>query len=324
MSAVGDPTNFLYAPTDITPTQAVAGNNSPLGIVGDVITGMVPYSDDVLIFGGDHTIYLLQGDPMAGGQIDLVTNSIGFAWGQAWCQDPYGTIYFFSNRCGIYSFVPGQAPVRISQAIEQIVENIDTGMTTIRFLWNDRFQGFHVFMSPTRAPAPTIHLFWEMRSGSWWTDQFASPLFDPLTCATFDGNLPTDRVAVIGSWDGFVRSISTLAPDDDGLPILSDVVIGPINSPDLDDFLLKDLQAILAENSGDVTYSVYVGNSAEAALNNPPVATGTWESGRNDDTFVREAGYAVYVRITANNQWAMETIRARVATQGKVRQRGKW
>lgn len=322
MSAVGDPTNFDYAPLDLTPTQAIAGNNSPLGIVGDVITALIPYSDDVLIFGGDSTIYILQGDPMAGGQIDLVTKSIGMAWGQAWCQDPYGTIYFVSNRCGIYSFVPGQQPVRISQPVEQLIADIDTGLTTIRLLWNDRFQGLHVFLTPTRAPAPTRHLFWEMRSGSWWQDQFADPNFDPLCCATFDGNLPGDRVALIGSWDGYVRSVSTTALDDDGLPIDSAVVLGPINAKTLDDFLLKDLQAVLGESSGQVGYAVHVGSTAEIALSNAPVATGTWGAGRNLDTHIRRAGHAVYVRLTASNPWALEVIRARVDMMGKVRRRG--
>ena len=40
-------------------------------LIGDTITSMCPYNDDILIFFGDHTIYMMRGDPLANGQIDL-------------------------------------------------------------------------------------------------------------------------------------------------------------------------------------------------------------------------------------------------------------
>ncbi len=276
----------------------------------------------MLIFGGDHTIYLMRGDPMAGGQIDLVSDSIGMAWGIPWCKDPYGTVYFFSNRCGIYTLVPGQPPIRISQPIEQLVLNTDTGANSIRLIWDDRYQGLHVFISPLAAPAVTTHLFFEQRTGAWWQDELGSPNFDPIACCVFDGNLPNDRKALLGSWDGYVRSFGDTTPTDDGLPIISSVVLGPILSAELDEFLLKDLQAVLSEASGPVAYAVFVGRSAEGALASAPVAVGTWKASRNLNTHVRWSGHAVYVRITSSNQWALEQIRCRFAPTGKVRRRG--
>ncbi len=281
MSAVSDPTNWDYNPsTGFVPSQAVAGNNSPLGFIGDVVTTMIPYTDDVLVWGGDHTIYMMQGDPAAGGQIDLVSDAIGMAWGMPWCKDPFGNIYFVSNKTGIYSLVPGQQPQRISQPIEQLLHQINTGTYGIRLIWSDRYQGLHVFVTLLAAPAPTIHFFYELRSGAWWTDVFANNNHNPLCCVTLDGNDPGDRVPLIGSWDGYVRSIDN-ALDDDGTPISSAVSIGPLLTPDLDDMMLYDLQAILGETSGTVNYSVYVGSSAEKALQSAPVATGVWQPGRN-------------------------------------------
>lgn len=321
-SAVSDPTNFDYGPLSTTPTQAIAGNNSPLGFIGDVVTTMIPYNDDVMIFGGDHTIYLMNGDPMSGGQIDLVTDVIGMAWGIPWCKDPYGTIYFVSNRTGIYTMVPGQQPQRISQAIEQLLVNIDTGANAIRLVWDDRFQGLHVFVSPLSAPAVTTHFFFEQRTGAWWTDQFASTSFDPLCTCTLDGNTPGDRVPLIGSWDGFVRAISPTATTDDGLAIPSTVIVALLVAPGLDDLMLHSLQSVLGAASGSVTWSVFTGPTAEIALSSAPVASGTWAAGRNLTTFVRRAGHAIYVQISSNNPWALESIRAKIASLGKVRQRG--
>ena len=216
MSKVSDPTNWDYSPISVTPSQAVAGNNSPLGFIGDVVTTLIPYTDDVLVFGGDHTIYMLQGDPMAGGQIDLVSDTIGMAWGIPWCKDPYGNIYFVSNKTGIYTLVPGQQPQRISQPIEQLLQQINTGSTGIRLLWDDRFQGLHVFVTPLASPQPAVHFFYEWRAGAWWFDVFSNANHNPFACCTLDGNTPGDRVPIIGSWDGYVRTFSPSSGLDDG------------------------------------------------------------------------------------------------------------
>lgn len=321
MSAAGDPTDFDYSPVAPSPTQAVAGNNSPLGLIGDVVTGLCPYSDDVLIFFGDHTVYLMRGDPAAGGTIDLVTDRIGGTWGVPWEKDPYGNVYFVSNQMGIYVMVPGQQPQRISQQIEQLLDEVNTGLYTIRLLWNDRFQGLHVFVTKTAQAAVATHFFWEQRTGGWWVDSFGHKNLNPLCCATFDGNLPDDRVALIGSWDGYVRSFSEDATTDDGYDIESEVVLGPLLTPELDDMMLKSLQAVLGESSGNVSYAIHVGKSAEAALTSDPVFEGTWMAGRNATKNVRRSGHAVYVRISSSVPWSMEQIRALVAAKGKVRKR---
>jgi hypothetical protein len=324
MSEVGDPTNWDYSPLSTTAIQAVALTVGQQGFVGDVITALIPYDDDRLVVGSDHEIHLVNGDPLAGGQVDLVTDKIGMAWGAAWTKDPYGTLYFVSNKMGIYSMTPGQgAPFRISQGIEQLLQAIDTGANTITMLWNDQFQGLHVFVTVTAANSVSQHFFWEQRTNSWWTDQFAGTSFNPLCCCTFDGNTPGDRVALIGSWDGYVRFFDPTASTDDTFPFTSQVVIGPILTKDLDDMLLKDVQSVMGEDSGSVTYEVLVGTTPEKALLSTPVATGTWGAGRNYTNHVRWAGHAVYIRITANNPWAMESFRCRLSTEGKVRRRGR-
>lgn len=322
MSKAGDPTNFNYAPSSAAPTDAVAGNNSPLGLIGDVITGLCPYSDDVLIFFGDHSVYMMRGDPMAGGSIDLISDVIGGAWGIPWCKDPYGTVYFVSNQMGIYALVPGDRPVRISQPVEQLLQDVNSGTHTFRLIWNDRFQGMHVFITPTAAAATATHLFWEQRTGAWWQDTFANKNHNPLCCAIFDGNLPDDRVALIGSWDGYVRSVSADAEDDDGEDIESSVVVGPLMTKDLDDVLFKEMQGVLGEDSGDVDFEIFTGNTAEKALTNDPAVSGTWRSGRNPSNLVRRSGHALYVKLSATNPWSFEGARAVIAGKGKVRRRG--
>lgn len=336
MSAVGDPTNFDYSPQFTSTNQAVALDpTGPAGYVGDVVTALIPYTNDVLVIGGDHTIYVMNGDPMNGGTVTLVSNAIGMAWGQAWCMDPYGNIYFVSNRTGVYTMVPGQAPVRISQQIEQLLQNIDTGLNTISCIWDDRFQGLHIFITPTASvsqyavtdphvsPIPVTHFFYEQRVGAWWQDQFANPNHNPLTCVTFDGNTPDDRVPLIGSWDGYVRAIDPFATTDDGYPIESTVILGPILTQDNDDVMLYEIQGVLGEESQGVSYSIYAGSTAEKALSLAPKATGVFGAGRNPTSFVRLAGHAIYIELFSSNPWQLESIRTRIAGSGlgKVRRR---
>lgn len=322
MSKVSDPTNFDYFPAAASATDAVAGNNAGLGLIGDIVTALIPYNDDILVFGGDHTIYMMRGDPLAGGQIDLVSDSIGIAFGEAWCKDPYGNIYFFSNKCGLYKFVPGQMqPIRISQAIEVLAQEIDTGRNIIRMVWNDRFQGVHVFVTWAELPQATTHFFWEMRTNAWWTDGFGNPNHNPLAAAVLDGNDPNDRRLLIGGWDGIVRMLDPTAVDDDGTPISSAVVIGPILTQEQDEMLLKDVQAVLAVNSNPVTFETFVGDTAEQALASVSTVTGTWAAARNNTSPIRRSGHAIYLKLSCAAVWAMETIRARFAGRGKVRRR---
>jgi hypothetical protein len=196
MSAVGDPTDFDYAPVSPSSADAVAGNNGPLGLIGDTVTALIPYRDDVLIVGADRTIYQFSGDPLDGGQIDLVSDSIGIAWGDAWCKDPMGVLYFMSNLQGVYRLEPGQKPQRISQAIERLLRDIRLSEVLVRMQWDDLFQGFHLFITPTANAQATTHYFYEIRAGAWWQQEFGNNDHNPLCCHVFNGNGFADTVAL--------------------------------------------------------------------------------------------------------------------------------
>lgn len=322
MSAIADPFNWDYGPASPNSGQAVAGDSAPQGLIGDVVTSLCPYTDDVLIAFGDSSIHMFRGDPGAGGEIDLISERIGGVWGICWEKDPYGNVYFVSNQTGIYQFVPGQQPQRISQGIEQSLRAFDTGKTNFRLFWDDRQQGLHVFCSPIVAPASTTHFFYDQRSGAWWEDQFGNSNHDPLTGTVFDGNLPTDRCVLLGSWDGYVRKLDPAALDDDGTAIDSEVVIGPFLTKDFDDVDLKDIQAIMGLGSGKVTFAMHTGATAQIALASQPVASGTWLESRNLTDPMRKSAHAFYIKLSSTKQWSMEQVRLRVALQGKARRRG--
>jgi hypothetical protein len=320
-SAVGNPRDFDYAPANPSATDAFAFNSAPFGKAGDVVTGLVPMNDDVLLIGMDHSLSILRGHPAMGGTLDIISDAIGMAWGRAWCRNPEGVLFFCSNRMGVYAMRPGGMPERISRPIEQLLESVNTGANTIHLAWSDRYQGFHLFVTPTAGAAAANHLFFEQRTGSWWLDHFENNQHNPLCSTVFDGNQPDDRVTLIGSFDGFVRHLDPDAEDDDGSAIESETWIGPLTTKDLDELMLYELQGALGDDSGDIQFAVHIGETAEEAFASEAVQTGTWTSGRNLNSIIRQAGYAIYLKLTSSNPWSFEACRARVSTLGKVRRR---
>ncbi len=321
---ISDPFDMNFSPdVPIPADSAWSSSTGPQGLMGDVVNALIPFTDDVLIIGMDSSMALFQGDPLGGGSILGVTTTIGMAWGKAWCQDPSGVVYFFSNRTGVFRFVPGATPERMSFAVDSLLLDVDTGENGIVMVWNDRYKSMHVFITLLTTQADTIHYTWESQANAWWQDNFLDNDMNPLCAIVFDGNEENDRVTLIGGWDGYVRSISSTATDDDGQDIQSEVFIGPFLTQFGDDVMLKEMQAVLGENSGDVDYFIYVADTAEEALTATSVANGTFGDGRNFTDLIMMAGHAAYIRLVSINAWAMESIRAILGTQGLVRQRGK-
>lgn len=327
MARVGDPFDWEYGAVPTTAADPVAGNNTPrLGLIGDVVTALITVTDDVLTFGADHTIFDMRGDPADGGQIDLASDVTGIAFGQAWCKDPQGIVYFFGSKPSIWRRVGTQKPERLSNPIDPLLQAIDTGNNIIRMAYDHNEQSIRVFVTPNDPAVNalgTTHYVFELRTGSFWQDRFANTDHNPLCCCEYDGNEPGDRVLLVGGWDGYVRAFDPDATADDGTNISSSVLLGPILTQELDEMLLKELQWVMAETSGNITWEVLAGSTAEAALATVARVSGTASAGRNNTQPVRVADHALYVKITATTRWAMETLRAKFAGRGKVRRRNK-
>lgn len=323
MSEKWDGTNYDYSPSPRTSIEAVAGNNSPLGLIGDVVTSMCSYSDDLLVFGCDHEIWMMAGDPADGGQLLRVSDQIGFAPGRPYCKHPDGTLYFFATRGGVYSMVPGsRKPEPVSQQIARRLRDIDVGANEISMGWDDRAQGLYVHVTPYDEHEDATHYFYDGRNWGWWPVEYAHRKMNPKVTYALDGDDPNDRVIMIGSEDSYVRVIDAEVGEDDGLGFDSFVWIGPILPGDMGEMFLHELQATLADDSGRLEYEVFVGRTAQGAFESDPVAPGFWAAGRTFTTGIGRSGYAIYVRVSASGvHWVLEQIRLRIDGLGPVRRR---
>lgn len=332
-SAINDAFNWNTSPTTPTSSQAVVMTASLGGFGGDILVGFVPYDDDTAIIICQHSIWQMTGDPAAGGQLDLISgggpgsNGVGGAWGRAWCKDPIGQVWFFGSQSGIWKIVPGSLPVRQSQQIEKQVEKIDLSLNVVKMYYDLQNQAVMVYISPLTV-GPTTNFCWEERLNAWHPDSFLTAAMQPLTTYINGSDSPDSRLIMLGSQDGYVRCYNSAAVDDDGTAIAWNVFLGPLVDKQLEELMLVDAQATLGSNSGAVTWSVYVGKTAEDAFNSSPVVSGVWStgtyiagSGRNHMSYIRRAGIAIYLKLSGTAQASFEKIMCSTMRLGRIRSR---
>lgn len=238
MSAIDKPLDWNTFPPVRDSAQSIAGDNAiGPGLVPDIVNGFVPYNDDLAYFLCDHSIWMLNGDPMDGGQFDLVSDITGGAFGRAWAKDPDGNIFFFGSRGGLYVMRPGRIPERVSlHNIERRLQNVDLSTHYIRLAWNYRDEGLHIIQCPFGAGGTQVlHYFWDAKFGAMWEDTYGSTsdtTVQPTAVTVIDGDDVSDRVIIFGSEDGYVRRWDENAFDDDTIPIDAYVTMGPLAGPD--------------------------------------------------------------------------------------------
>lgn len=307
MSAVGDPFDWDYSPEVQTVQQAVAGNvTSGYGKNIDIVTALIPYTDDILLIGGSHSIRKLMGNPAEGGVNVSVTDITGIAQGAAWCQSPEGIIYFFGSRGGVYRMDPNNGiPNRLtSTTIDERLADIDLDSTVVSLVWDDRAIAVRVYITPTDG-SETTHYVWDVRNEAWWPFEYSNADHNPLSIHLLSGGTAAERKVLEYGQDGYVRMVDVDETSDDGNPLESYVYLGPFSQ-----VMLTEISAILSEQSNQVTWSVCSASSLERALEIKPRVTGRFRSGRNPNQWPRAFIEEGYIRLSATGPWAMEKLTA--------------
>lgn len=314
MSKSGDPHDWDYSPATTSPIQAVAGNSSNVGELGDVVTALCPYQDDVLIMGGANSVWVMRGDPAAGGAIDNVTRQVGIAGKEAWTWDTAGTFYFFGEN-GLYRFAPGASqPDLISKGkLDKTLSDVDISESNIRLLYDAILQGVHIFITPASQPAsPGRHYFWDERNDAFWVDEYPVDV-GPTAVHRFVADDPEKSATLLGGWDSFVRAFKESATDDDGTNINSYVLFTPLQLGKMfAGSRIDDLHVVTAKGSGNVLLKIYTGESVEDARDNADADTvrvaRTLVGGRNTPLRQRVAQNAMILRLGLNDgtTWAFE------------------
>ena len=326
MSAIADPHDWDQFPSTPVATQAISGAQARCGKTPDIVNGIAPLTDDLMVFGGDHSLWRLTGDPMAGGQFDLISDKIGMAFGRAWCKSKDGYLFFFSTQGGVYSLAPnGQMTSLTDQTISRRLESIDLSKYRVELVWNDSEQGLHLFQIPYHyAAIDRLSYFWDSRLNAWFEDSFATSSMQISASAVTDGDNPNDRELLLGSQDGYVRYWDRTASHDDGSTVESYATIGPIVAVEqMSALRFTGICPELASNQDGARVEIFVSPSADdkgVAIKSVDVFSG----GRGGMINSRAKGAALWVKlknVRPKERWALEALSTSIYRAGRKRVR---
>lgn len=326
MSKQGKPFDWDLHPFTFTSATAIAGNDSRANVSPDSITALISYDNDTMIVGMDSSIHMMTGDPADGGQFDLISDEIGIAFGQGYCKDPEGHVYFYASRGGVYVMGPRSKPRRLSQnRIERRLQNVDLTTNRIEMVWDVERDALYVLVVPFELGGTLLeHYCWERKTDSWHTDTYGRHNLTTVqpTCAyILDGDEADDRKVVFGCEDGWIRFVDNDATSDDGTPIDTDVMFGPLPAPrGTIEAMFTDFDIVLTRASGSPTWTLYGSKTPEDP--GEPKSQGKLVSGSNPRILSRIRAPYVWFRInTADREssWAFESLELRGQPMGLKR-----
>lgn len=329
MSKVGDPQNFDYSPAQPNFLQAVAGNNSSAGLIGDLITALVPFSDDKLLFGGDQSLWMMTGDPAAGGSVDQISDQTGIAFGRAWAKDPHGILYFMGTD-GVYRFNPNsEKPENIALGrLDNRLQRIDLNTNRVYMAWDFLRKGLMVQVVSATTTAANVSYFWDSRADAWYPDSYPASM-GPNVMYALDGPQADDQTFLFGSRDGYIRQVDDAANDDDGIAITSRVRFAPFLAPTrAQEVILNSVSPVLAAGSGGTMYlNVYTGQTGEecSTATTPRVRRLIKHAGRNGQLRHKVRGAAIQLELshTGSARWALENLTVGFEQGGMPRKEAK-
>ena len=315
-----DEDDWDYSQTDST--RAVAGPLSEAGMPGEATVALSVHSDDYLILAGRNTLWRMRGDPVYGGSLDSVSQKTGMVGPSAWCFGPSGEIIFLSKD-GIYILPPGDSqPISMSrEVLPSEFLNFHPDTTTVLMEYDVDARGIHIYLTSDSYDTRT-HWWFDWESKTFWPVTLSSD-HEPTAICSYQATAIEDTGIILGCKDGKLRRYTHLAETDCGTAFATYVKIGPIAlGPDSFVGIIESIDAVMAANSADVTWSIYPSLTFEGAASSTSTNfTGTWIAGLNSTTRMVGRGQAFMLKITGTSgrRWAMESITGIIKQAGPRR-----
>jgi len=278
-----NPYDMMYGEDD--EQAAVAGTDAKAGKVGDIVTASIPYSDDYKLYGSIGDLWVLRGDPAAGGNLDKLIEGIGVISQSAWCFDDAGNLYILDLK-GMYKITRGLASIepmtsdKIPNFTKDLALNPETQKICLSFDPNE--QGIVISVTTIETGA-NVNYFYDLQSEGFSPETY--PVQDAIICSHYyDADDPELRHLLFGSYDGHMRVLDPAAKSDDigsmaspaSVAIDSYVLLGPVMIGPNHNFngRMSSLTVVTAggkaggtvPDSDDIAYAVYVGDDAETVM----------------------------------------------------------
>lgn len=341
MSKVADPFNFLYGADD--PMSAVAGNNADAGQCPDIIRSLISFHDDYLIFGCASTIWILRGDPVAGGSLDNLSDTTGMFGANSWCFDDNRNLYFWGSG-GLYMIKSDFSGIRnlTEMVLPDIIndEAADPSTHRITMGYDKKRHGIVVAIT-VLATGVNSNYFYSFKTQGFYPESYPDEC-GPYSLFYYDANDTTYADLLVGCKDGYIRKYLNTAKDDnigDTTEAISSYVTYPITSlsddPDRRGKLTELVFDLAGGASGGdfsdtdgVSWELHKGNDAETVLEDivdgaTAFSSGTLSgTGRKNKLRPRMRGAYFGLKLynsTASETFAINRILYGVRPAGKVR-----
>lgn len=325
MSRAGDPLDWDYFQPDDDTGRAVAGSSTDAGVMAKEITAAIAYSKNYMIFAHLTELWLVRGDPAYGGSIDNISRTIGCVDMNAWTYTPKGDLIFLSTD-GLYALRGGSVgePEMISKEIlPRELLGVDKTQVHVSMAYDTPNRGIHIYLTPITTGSAT-HWWFDFQTKSMWPVTIADDGVQPIRAIVYDDELGQVG-AYLGCRDGYIRGQKSSFQNDDGTAFTSYFYIGPIYLGGDEDMegIVSELMCTLGENSSEVDWTIYSGDTAELALASSTVySSGEWTAGRNIPEH-RPASRAVVVFIKIANgavtPWEFERLRIEITKGDRAR-----
>lgn len=341
MSKVGNPWNWVYSSTD--PLTAVAGNNADAGEIGDIIRALIPYKDDYLIFGCASTIWVLTGDPAAGGKIDEVDLTVGMFGANSWCFDGDGNLYFWGTN-GIYKIPLGFRSVECLTAISlpNLVGDEDVSPTSHRItMAYDRKRGGILTCITKLSDGSNSNYWYDIKLDGFFPESYPDEC-GPYSLFYYAANDNDYAGLLVGGKDGYIRKFDETVKDDNvgsSTDPIESYAVWPIQHLTEDNDKEGKLTSLTIELSGGVangtfsdtdgvSYDIHIADDAETLIEDildgaTPFTTGTLsDTGRKARIRTRVRGAWLGIKFynsTASETWAINKVYAEVKPAGRIK-----
>ena len=336
------PWDFAYLAGDAgTP---VKGQAADAGKLGDIVRCLIPYKDDILIFGGATSIHFMAGDPAYGGELLALDLTTGIFGANSWCWDGAGNLYFWGTNGFYKTTIPGVPMCLSAIALPDLVKDRAANPAThrITMAYDRRDYGIHICI--TKLSDGTNYNYWYDLKTEGFFPETLPPQCGAYSLFHYAANDPAYRNVLIGCKDGYLRKFdktakSDILSDDSEQLIDSHVVLGPIQLSDgINDGTLGNINVISAggaangseSDSDDIEFSVFAARTSEnvieavKAVPQTPKYSGTFNSpgyqkGNIDRRKARGRFGAVKVgNDTVTETWGFEKLTLDVKQIGRV------
>lgn len=135
---------------------------SEAGELGGNITALVPHKDGYMLASTSDSLWVVQGDPTAEGQLQNISRDVGIIGARAWCRDHLDRYYFLSSH-GLYTV--GASGEGLQALSEDMIPDELTGITDVNVVleYDHETRGVYIHL-----PTEDVSWLFETENQAFW------------------------------------------------------------------------------------------------------------------------------------------------------------